>query len=251
MPQVHWGHAVDRLFRDSYCSEGSGRCLDFGKNYYWKAAMINSKQDEETRELHKVYASDTPEQTSEIYDGWSEDYEKHMSSAGYTHPAMVASMLARHQPPGSAQLLDAGAGTGLMGQLLIALGYTNIIGFDASEGMLAHAAAKDIYQDLRHGLLGERLDYDDNLFAAAVASGVFTQGHAPLNGLDELVRVTRPGGHIVFSISRTYLGEVFGAKARELEDAGKWRRAGESARYDSTPHSDDILMAQVFAYVVL
>jgi predicted TPR repeat methyltransferase len=213
--------------------------------------MTDSKQDEKTRELQKVYTSDTPEQTSKIYDGWSDDYEKHMGSAGYTHPAMVAAMLARHQPPGGAPMLDAGAGTGIMGQLLIALGYPNVTGFDASEGMLAHAATKDIYQDLRHGLLGERLDYDDNTFASTVASGVFTQGHAPLDGLDELVRVTRPGGHIVFSVARTYLGEAIETKARELEDAGKWRKAGASERYDSTPLSDDTLLAQVFAFEVL
>ncbi|MGI9525196.1 MAG: class I SAM-dependent DNA methyltransferase [Hyphomicrobiaceae bacterium] len=213
--------------------------------------MIDSKQHEETRELHKVYTSDTPEQTAEIYDGWSEDYEKHMGSAGYTHPVMVASMFARHQPPGSEPILDAGAGTGLLGQLLIPLGYPNVTGFDASKGMLSIAVGKGIYQDLRYGLLGERLDYDDNAFAGAVAAGVFTQGHAPLDGLDELVRITRPEGHIVFSIARTYLGDVFETKARELEDAGKWRKAGASGRYDSTPQSTDTLLAQVFAFEVL
>lgn len=212
---------------------------------------MNSKQDEKTGELQKVYASETPEETSRIYDGWSEDYETHMSGAGYTHPAMVAAMLTRYQPPGNAPVLDAGAGTGIMGQLLIALGYTNVVGFDASEGMLAQAAAKKIYQDLRHGLLGDQLDYHDNTFAATVASGVFTQGHAPLDGFDELVRVTQPGGHIVFSISRTYLGEVFETKSRDLTDAQKWRQVGASARYDSAPLSDDVLTAQVFAFEVL
>ncbi|MGH1477231.1 MAG: class I SAM-dependent DNA methyltransferase [Geminicoccales bacterium] len=213
--------------------------------------MTNSKPDEKTRELHEAYASDSPEQASAIYDGWSEEYEEHMRGVGYAHPAMVASMLTRHQPPGSDPVLDAGTGTGIMGQILIALGYPSIAGFDASEGMLSHAAAKDIYQDLRPGRLGERLDYDDNFFAAAVASGVFTQGHAPLDGLDELVRVTRPGGHIVFSISRTYLGEAFESKARALESAGEWHRVDASARYDSAPLGDDVLMSQVFAFAVV
>jgi len=212
--------------------------------------MADSEQDEKTRELQKVYASDSPEQSAAIYDGWSEEYEEHMKGIGYTHPAMVASMLTRHQPPGDAPVLDAGSGTGIMGELLTSLGYPNVFGFDASKGMLAHAAPKNIYADLRHGLLGERLDYDDDQFAACVASGVFTQGHAPLDGLDELVRITRPGGHIAFSISRTYLGEVFEAKAQALEAAGKWRRADASGYYDSAPLGDDILTAQVFAFAV-
>ena len=213
--------------------------------------MTTSSSDEKTRELHKVYASDSPEQTSTIYDGWSEEYEEHMRGAGYAHPAMVAAMLTRHQPPGGDPVLEAGIGTGILGEIMTALGYSNIVGFDASEGMLAHAAAKNIYQDLRPGLLGEPLDYADDGFAAAVASGVFTQGHAPLDGLDELVRATRPGGHIVFSISRSYLGDFFETKARALEGAGKWRRVDASKRYNSTPHGEDVLASQVFVFAVL
>lgn len=210
--------------------------------------MTNS--DEKTRKLHDVYASESPEQSAAIYDGWAAEYEEHMRGSGYSHPAMVAAMLARHQPPGADPLLDAGAGTGIMGEILTALGYSHIDGFDASQGMLAHAAAKNIYRDLRPGLLGRPLDYPDDAFAASVASGVFTQGHAPLDGLDELTRITRPGGHIVFSISRTYLGEAFETKARALEAAGKWRQVDASERYNSTPLGEDVLAAQVFAFVV-
>ena len=213
--------------------------------------MTSSDPDQKTRELHKVYASDSPEQTSAIYDGWSEEYEEHMRGAGYRHPAMVAAMLTRHQPPGSAPVLDAGTGTGIMGEILTALGYPNIAGFDASKGMLTRAVAKDIYRDLRFGLLGEPLDYDDDSFAATVASGVFTEGHAPLDGLDELVRATRPGGHIVFSISRSYLGDAFETKARALEAAGKWRQVDASKRYNSTPLGDDVLMSQVLAFAAV
>ena len=213
--------------------------------------MINSDPDEKTWELHKVYASNCPEQTSAIYDDWAEEYEEQMRAAGYSHPAMVASMLRRHQPPSGAPVLDAGTGTGIMGEILTALGYPNIAGFDASEGMLARAAAKNIYQDLRFGLLGKPLDYDDDSFAATVASGVFTEGHAPLDGLDELVRATRPGGHIVFSIARTYLGDTFETKARVLKSAGKWRQVDASKRYNSTPLSNDVLMSQVFAFAVV
>ncbi len=213
--------------------------------------MTNPEQDEKTRKLQKVYQSDSAEQTAAIYDDWSAEYEEHMKGIGYTHPAMVASMLTRHQPPGDAPVLDAGTGTGIMAEILIAMRYPNISGFDASPGMLARAATKGLYQDLRPGLLGEALDYGDDSFAATVASGVFTEGHAPLDGLDELVRVTRPGGHIAFSISRTYLGEVFEAKARQLCNTNKWRQIDVSERYDSAPLGDDTLTAQVYAFVVI
>jgi predicted TPR repeat methyltransferase len=213
--------------------------------------MTPPRPDKRTEELHKAYASGDPAETSAVYDGWSGDYEAHMQGVGYSHPAMVAAMLTRHHPPGDAPLLDAGTGTGIMGEILTALGYGNIAGFDASEGMLARARAKGVYRDLRPGLLGAPLGYADDAFAATVASGVFTQGHAPLDGLGELVRVTRPGGPIVFSISRSYLGEAFEAKARALADAGKWRRVDASRRYNSTPLGEDVLMSQVFAFAVV
>ena len=213
--------------------------------------MNEPADDERIRQLHKVYASESTEETAAIYDGWAESYETHMAGAGYAHPAMVAAMLARHQPPTEAPLLDAGTGTGIMAQLLTALGYANLAGFDASAGMLGRAAEKSLYRDLRQERLGEPLDYDDDAFAATVSAGVFTQGHAPLAGLDELVRVTRPGGHIVFSVARTYLGEAFRAKADELAGAGKWRLVDRSGAYDSAPLSDDMLTARVYAFRVL
>ncbi|MFY0614338.1 MAG: hypothetical protein JXQ99_22610 [Hyphomicrobiaceae bacterium] len=55
----------------------------------------------------------------------------------------------------------------------------------------------------------------------------------------------------VLSAGSTYLGDVFETKVRELEDAGKWRKAGASGRFDATPQNADTLLAQVFAFEVL
>ncbi len=213
--------------------------------------MANSDQDEKVRSLHDAYSSGDPKITSAVYDDWSKEYEAHMKGVGYTHPAMTAAMFTRHQPAGDAPVLDAGAGTGIMAEILPALGYREIDGFDVSPGMLALAEKKNLYRDLKLGVLGERLDYEDGSYAGATASGVFTEGHAPLSGLDELVRVVQPGGCIVFSVARIYLGEQIEAKAKQLEDAGKCRRAGVSGRYDSTPLDDKAIMAQVYAFEVL
>ncbi|MCP4072531.1 MAG: class I SAM-dependent methyltransferase [Hyphomicrobiales bacterium] len=212
--------------------------------------MTERTSDEKTRKLHNVYASQSANETAEIYDGWADKYEEHMAGVGYSHPAMVAAMLCRYQETGSAPLLDAGAGTGIMAGILGAMGYTAIFGFDASPGMLRLAESRKIYEDLRMLRLGEPLDYETSQFAATVASGVFTQGHAPLCGLHELIRVTRPGGHIVFSIARNYLGSVFETFATKLEQEGKWNKMDATSQYDSTPMGKDKLMAQVFAFCV-
>lgn len=213
--------------------------------------MADNAQDTKTRALHEVYEAEDPAVTAAVYDDWSKDYESHMQGVGYTHPAMVAGLLCRYQPAGPAPVLDAGCGTGILGELLVSLGYPEIFGLDASTGMLARAEKRGIYRNLRPGLLGGPLDYADDTFAAVASAGVFTQGHAPLDGLDELARITRPGGHIVFSIARTLLGAPIEAKTKQLADDGVCRTVEISGPYDSTPLSSDVLTARVVALEVL
>ncbi|HCX88490.1 MAG TPA: SAM-dependent methyltransferase [Gammaproteobacteria bacterium] len=203
-----------------------------------------------TRGLRDAYSARTPDEVAACYDSWAPDYETHMSNVGYAHPAVVAAMLARHLPPGDGAILDAGAGTGLLGELLVTLGYSNLTGIDASREMLARAAAKQIYRELHPMIIGGELDFSDDRFAATVGAGVFTEGHAPLSGLDDLIRVTRPGGYLVFSIARNYLEETFDPKQRGLETAGRWRLLDTSKCYNSTPLEGDI-SARVFVFQVL
>jgi len=209
-----------------------------------------NKSPSSTDKLHRAYHAENSQETAEVYDDWAEDYEQHMKNVGYTHPAMVAAMVARHVAPTEERVLDAGAGTGVLGEILTALGYPNIIGLDASEGMLEIADLKNNYLELTHQFLGQALTFDDDSFALVVSSGVFTQGHAPLEGLDELIRVTRSGGHLVFSIARTYLDGPFEQKRQQLEQANLWRLVGHSERYNSAP-LEDTLISQVFVFQVL
>jgi predicted TPR repeat methyltransferase len=207
-------------------------------------------EDERTRQLHKAYQAENSEQTTEVYNDWAKTYEAHMSEAGYTHPAMVASMLSRHVKSGGQVVLDAGAGTGIMGEILTGLGFSNLIGIDASEQMLARAASDGKYQQLKQCYLGEPLEFDDDQFAVVVSSGVFTQGHAPLSGFDELIRITEPGGMLVFSVSRSYLGGPFQTKRDELESRGLWRFIDATEQYNSAPLADT-LISQVFMFEVV
>ncbi len=211
--------------------------------------MTPSRDGENTRQLFKAYAAESLQEVAECYDAWAEDYETNMSNVGYLHPAVIAGLIMRHVPAGTGPVLDAGAGTGIMAEILVALGYPEVVGFDGSKQMLATAAAKEIYAELRHMYLGEPLDFADDHFASAVGAGVFTQGHAPLAGLDELVRVVRRGGYVIFSVARAYLDGPFQEKREELEGKGLWNLVEASERYNSTPLGET-LTAQAFAFKV-
>jgi len=213
-----------------------------------------SKRDDkmpskDTEQLHRAYQSKSVEELAEYYDEWSEDYESHMRNVGYMHPAMVASMVGRHVEIGAGPVLDAGAGTGIIGEILAALGQDVVVGLDASEGMLNLAGKKGRYTELHHMFLGRPLDFPDDRFAAVTSAGVFTDGHAPLDGLDELVRITRPGGRLVFSVARSYLQGPFDEKSDVLEAEGAWKAVDRTEIYNSAPLGDE-LPSRVYVYEV-
>ena len=102
-------------------------------------------------------------------------------------------------------MLDAGACTGMVGEELARLGFRHITALDLSPGMLKTANEKSVHEELVVGELGKPLDFETGRFDAATCIGTLTIGHAPPESLDELVRVTKPGGTTVFSMRTDYL----------------------------------------------
>lgn len=185
--------------------------------------------------LGAVYQAKRPEEVAALYDGWADTYDAEMAMAGYRHPSICLALLARHLPRGTAPLLDAGAGTGLIGEWLGIMGYPHVEALDISEGMLAKAAAKNVYTALHRLALGGALPFEDGRFAGIVSAGVFTTGHVGAEGLDELIRICRPGGVIVLTVKNTLWDDGFSARIAELEAGGVVTRAEETEPYVSMP----------------
>lgn len=188
--------------------------------------------------LSQVYSAKRPEDVAELYDGWAETYDAEMAVAGYRHPTICLALLARHLPRGAAPLLDAGAGTGLIGEWLGIMGYPQVEALDISEGMLAKAAKKDVYSALHRLALGGPLPFADGCFSGIISAGVFTSGHVGVEGLDELIRICRPGGVIVLTVKNTLWEEGFAARIDELGAQGRVARVEETLPYVSMPGED-------------
>lgn len=196
--------------------------------------------------LKRVYEARSSEELAEIYDGWAEDYEKDVLAYGYTTPAVVAALVGRHVPPGEGTVLDAGVGAGMMGTILAPIGY-DLAGIDLSPKMLDLALAKGVYRSLDRMELGKPLDFPDGAYAATISAGVFTAGHAPPDSFDELVRVTKSGGCVIFSVrDDVYRDGGFEGKLETLEAGGGWTLAEESLPYVQLPLADPDLKARVF-----
>jgi SAM-dependent methyltransferase len=185
--------------------------------------------------LGAVYEAKGVEEVAALYDRWSETYDQEMAVAGYRHPSICLALLARHLPRGASPLLDAGAGTGLIGEWLDIMGYPHVEALDISEGMLAKAAEKGAYKAFHKLALGGPLPFADGHFAGIVSAGVFTSGHVGVEGLDELIRICRPGGVIVVTVKNTLWAGGFSARIAELEGQGLVISAEETAPYISMP----------------
>ena len=202
--------------------------------------------------LRAAYASRNNQELERQYDQWAKTYDTDIQQEyGWPAPRLIAEMFARHVPK-SARVLDAGAGTGLTGRALSRLGYRSVIAIDLSRGMLAEARKSKVYRELHRMVMGEPLDFPDDSFDAVVSVGAMTIGHAPPSSLNELVRVTKPGGHIVFTLRPdVYESGGFREIHEALEIEGKWRLVEVGDEFQAIPKNEPDVHFQFWVYRVL
>ena len=199
----------------------------------------------------RVYAAADTDEAAAAYDGWADSYDADLCRAGYRLPPVVTGLVCRHVPADAGPLLEGAAGTGLIGALLRLLGYDDITGFDPSTEMLRVAGAKRCYRRLEAMRFGERLGFDDDAFAASLVVGAFTPGHAGPDALPELVRVTRSGGHVLFSLRVDGdAGADFLAEQARLEAAGAWTAVERTRPVASLPLAEPEVRHRVYVYRV-
>ena len=198
-----------------------------------------------------IYSSRDNPELAERYDQWARDYDADLQEEfGWLGPKRAVEVFACHVPK-EAKVLDAGAGTGLVGELLAERGYKHLVAMDLSLGMLAEARGKNVYRELHQMVMGESLDYSTDSFDAVISVGVLTVGHAPASSLDELVRITKPGGHIVFTIRPdVYRDSGFKENQDSLSAAGKWQLVEASEEFQPLPKGEPDVYHQVWVYQV-
>lgn len=207
---------------------------------------------EQQNRVQWVYSSSNNQELEERYDVWAQEYDADLDQDfGWVCPQRSAEALARHTPL-DASILDAGAGTGLVGEILAPLGYKDMVAMDLSQGMLDVAAQKGVYRAFDQMTLGERLDYEDGQFGAVISVGVMTLGHAPASSLEELARITKPGGFVVFSLRADMYsaGSEFEQQQTKMENQGIWSLVEATDPFLGLPKGEPDVYHQVWVYRV-
>lgn len=172
-----------------------------------------------------TYEAETSEELVAAYKDWAEDYDQDTVGAmGYVGPHVAATMLDYHLDSKSCRVLDAGCGTGLVGEFLNRMGYQNVDAMDFSRDMLNEAEKKGVYKKVFREDMNQDLDIPDDSYDATICVGTFTYAHVGPHAFDELVRVTRPGGHICFTIrDGAYQEYGYRNKMLEMEACSRWQ----------------------------
>jgi predicted TPR repeat methyltransferase len=158
----------------------------------------------------------------QTFDSFAASFDSKLAKLLYRAPALVAEMLrqAGAAPSRSLDVLDAGCGTGLCGPLLAPYS-RRLVGVDLSEGMLAQARARDIYDELRRSELTAYLTGCDREFDVVVSADTLVY-FGPLDAVAVAAeRALRPGGRLVFTVE-----ELDGA-GYSLAASGRYRHARE------------------------
>lgn len=98
-------------------------------------------------------------------------------------------------PKKDMKILDAGAGTGGIGEMLKARGYTNVDALDISQEMLNQAGEKKLYKKLicaplvdTHMEVINTAEYD-----VVICAGVIVYGQVKPGAIEQCARFVKPG----------------------------------------------------------
>ena len=203
--------------------------------------------------LEKVYAAQTDEDRREAYNEWAKDYDKDVTEFGIQLPYVGACVFSKYVDIGTKPILDAACGTGMHSLPLKMMGYDGFHGIDISDGMLAIAADRNIYDSLQQMALGKPLDFPDDNFPVTYAIGALATGNAPPESLHEFIRATKPGGLVIWS-THGHINErtqPFHDLRHSLTSKGVWTLEFETEPFVSMPKGDASIMHAVYVYRVL
>jgi predicted TPR repeat methyltransferase len=164
-----------------------------------------------------------------VFDGYADRFEAHLVSLGYRVPGLIRAALLRRLDLGDGArigpVLDLGCGTGLIALAISDLPLGPVVGVDLSPRMLAAAAEKRLYAELREADLMSMLTTDNTCWPLILAADVLCYSGALDNVLAAVHARLPPGGLFVFSVEEL-----------PADAAGAWGSGGKARYRHSLSH---------------
>ncbi len=176
-------------------------------------------------------------QTEARFDVWARHYDADVAGLFGWQPPLEAAAAAERYLPKDARILDAGSGTGLVGEALAARGYRNLVAADLSQAMLDVARSKGVYREFCKVDLTEPLPLEDRIFDGLLSIG--TSAWMTGEPYAEFARIVRPDGVIICAIGdERYREGRFEAVIQDLADRGVLEVVEVGPAFRTFPRSD-------------
>lgn len=159
--------------------------------------------------LSGICDTQNTEELKNKYNNWANNYDADVREDWSFMPVNIARTLSKLLNNKDAAILDAGAGTGLVGEALAQQEYTNLTAVDLSSEMLAIAQKKQVYKALHQCNLEDSHIFDNSVkFDAIIAGGVFADAHAGIEVLNNLFHFLKSEGIFLLTIRENYRREM-------------------------------------------
>jgi predicted TPR repeat methyltransferase len=179
-------------------------------------------------------------EVARYYDEWAPTYDNSLQEWEYKAPEYAAGLLKKYLDR-TGPIFDAGCGTGLTGRALRSAGFEPVIGTDISSASVKQAQDIGAYGEVSVlDLQRHPLPFKDDRFAAVNCVGVLTYIEDPGRLLREFVRVTSPGGMVVFTHRDDLIEKQdFHSLVDKIEQDGLWTKVFVSEPSPYLPRNDE------------
>ena len=182
---------------------------------------------------------------AELHDRWERTYRTDANEQLYE---AIFDRLLRVLPPPGSHILDAGCGVGAHTQRLARRGF-RVTGVDLSAHVVSQARERAARAGVADRVTIERADLTELPFPDASFDGILAWGvlmHVPdvAGALDEITRVTRPGGRLVASEVNAHAPEAMLTRTLLVHASGREiraRRTPAGVEHDETTDSGTYL----------
>ncbi len=183
---------------------------------------------------------------ADVFNDYAASFEEKLAELAYRAPVLIEALLTRHMigAEGGLSILDAGCGTGLLGQCLRPIA-SRLEGVDLSPGMLKEAEAKSCYDTLAEAELVSFLCERPGRYDLIAAADVLCYFGALEDAAAAFYTALKPTGTLAFSVEATETESyILNESGRYKHSAAYLRHVVEEAGFSILALDDDSLRTE-------
>lgn len=143
-----------------------------------------------------INISNNHEDTVKLYSGIADNFDKIQDALAYVGAKNgVKKCLEVGEVPKTARILDVGAGTGIIGEMLKSMGYDNLDALDGCQELLEKAKERNCYRNFFCSFVTPDLELpvEKEAYDVVIMPGVLYPSHILPTSFGQVIKVVKKG----------------------------------------------------------